>query len=412
MQARACEGRHKGPAPLPNDRKKTREVIDLQKIYFDNGSTSFPKAPGVGDAIKNIIEQGAYNINRGGYEGAYAVADMVLDTREQLCGLFHFSESRNVVFTPSITYSLNYIIKGLLKPGDHVIVSSMEHNGLMRPLAQMAKQGVAFDAAQAACDGTLDPQRVEELIRPNTRAVLMLHASNLCGTMLPIREVGEICARHGLVFVVDSAQTAGVFPIDMEQMHIDVLCFTGHKGLRGPQGTGGFLIRDELVHQVTPLISGGTGSRSDSEEVPDFMPDRFESGTMNLPGIAGLHAALGYLQRTGIDTIARQELIVCQKFIDGALTLPKTRVVGRLDTQNRAAIVSLDFQEMDNAEVSFLLDSEYGVMTRCGLHCAPRAHKTLGTFPQGTVRFSFSHHNTPDEVDVCIEGLRKILTAK
>ena len=382
----------------------------MEKIYFDNGSTSFPKAPGVGDAIRDIIEHGAYNINRGGYEGAYEVADMVLTTREQLCRLFHFSESRNVVFTPSITYSLNYVIKGLLKPGDHVIVSSMEHNGMMRPLVQMAHQGVTFDAAQADRDGVLDPQKVEDLIRPNTRAVMMLHASNLCGTMLPIQQVGEICARHGLIFVVDTAQTAGVFPIDMEKMHIDALCFTGHKGLRGPQGVGGMLLRDELCSQMTPLISGGTGSRSDSEEVPDFMPDRFESGTMNLPGIAGLHRALTYLEEYGIENIARQELAICQRFIDGALTLPDTRVVGKLDTQDRAAIVSLDFQKMDNAEVSFLLDNQYGVMTRCGLHCAPRAHKSLGTFPQGTVRFSFSHHNSPEEVDTCIEGLRKILT--
>ena len=382
----------------------------MEKIYFDNGSTSFPKAPGVGDAIRDIIEHGAYNINRGGYEGAYEVADMVLTTREQLCRLFHFSESRNVVFTPSITYSLNYVIKGLLKPGDHVIVSSMEHNGMMRPLVQMAHQGVSFDAAQADRDGVLDPQKVEDLIRPNTRAVMMLHASNLCGTMLPIQQVGEICARHGLIFVVDTAQTAGVFPIDMEKMHIDALCFTGHKGLRGPQGVGGMLLRDELCSQMTPLISGGTGSRSDSEEVPDFMPDRFESGTMNLPGIAGLHRALTYLEEYGMENIARQELAICQRFIDGALTLPDTRVVGKLDTQDRAAIVSLDFQKMDNAEVSFLLDNQYGVMTRCGLHCAPRAHKSLGTFPQGTVRFSFSHHNTPEEVDTCIEGLRKILT--
>ena len=382
----------------------------MEKIYFDNGSTSFPKAPGVGDAIRDIIEHGAYNINRGGYEGAYEVADMVLTTREQLCRLFHFSESRNVVFTPSITYSLNYVIKGLLKPGDHVIVSSMEHNGMMRPLVQMAHQGVTFDAAQADRDGVLDPQKVEDLIRPNTRAVMMLHASNLCGTMLPIQQVGEICARHGLIFVVDTAQTAGVFPIDMEKMHIDALCFTGHKGLRGPQGVGGMLLRDELCSQMTPLISGGTGSRSDSEEVPDFMPDRFESGTMNLPGIAGLHRALTYLEEYGMENIARQELAICQRFIDGALTLPDTRVVGKLTTQDRAAIVSLDFQKMDNAEVSFLLDNQYGVMTRCGLHCAPRAHKSLGTFPQGTVRFSFSHHNTPEEVDTCIEGLRKILT--
>lgn len=386
------------------------EVFFLQQIYFDNGSTSFPKAPGVGEAIASLIERGAYNINRGGYEGAYEVADMVLDTREQLCSLFHFGPSSHVVFTPSITYSLNYIIKGLLRPGDHVIVSSMEHNGMMRPLVQMADRGVAFDVAQADRQGVLDPQRVEDLIRPNTRAVMMLHASNLCGTMLPIAEVGQICARHGLVFVVDTAQTAGVFPIDMEQLHIDALCFTGHKGLRGPQGIGGFLLREELAGQIDPLISGGTGSRSDSERMPDFMPDRFEAGTMNLPGIAGLHAALQYLKEYGMENIARQELAICQRFLDGAQQLPNTRVVGKLDTDKRAAIVSLDFEKMDNAEVAFLLSDRYGVMTRCGLHCAPRAHQTLGTFPQGTVRFSFSHHNTPEEVDICLDGLRQILS--
>ncbi len=384
--------------------------IIMQNIYFDNGSTSFPKAPGVGEAMKTIIEQGAYNISRGGYAGAYQVADMVLDTREQLCRLFHFPQSRNVVFTPSITYSLNYVIKGLLKPGDHVIVSSMEHNGLMRPLVQMAAKGVSFDAAQADREGVLDPQKIEDLIRPNTRAVMMLHASNLCGTMLPVREAGEICARRGLIFVMDSAQTAGVFPIDMQRLGVHILCFTGHKGLRGPQGIGGMLVDESLYAQIDPLVSGGTGSRSDSEEVPDFMPDRFESGTMNLPGIAGLHQALAYLEDYGIDNIALRELELCQRFIDGARTLPDTRVVGKLHPKDRAAIVSLDFLKVDNAEVAFLLDSQYGVMTRCGLHCAPRAHKSLGTFPQGTVRFSFSHHNTEEEVDICIEGLRNILT--
>lgn len=381
----------------------------MQRIYFDNGSTSFPKAPGVGDAIKTLIDTGCYNINRGGYEGAYELADMVLDTREQLCEMFRFDLSRNVVFTPSITYSLNMVIKGLLKPGDHVIVSSMEHNGMMRPLTQMAHLGVTFDAAQADSRGVLDPQKVEELIRPNTKAVMMLHASNLCGTLLPIAEVGEICARRHLKFIVDSAQTAGVFPIDMKKMHINVLCFTGHKGLRGPQGIGGFLIEDDLAHQIEPLISGGTGSRSDSEEVPEFMPDRFEAGTINLPGIAGLHAALNYLKTYGSKNILARELALTQRFLDGALRLPNTRVVGKNDTQGRAAIVSLDFLTRDNAEVAFRLDQEYGVMTRCGLHCAPRAHQTLGTFPKGTVRFSFSHHNTEEEVDLCLKGLKSIL---
>lgn len=381
----------------------------MQRIYLDNGSTSFPKAPGVGDAMKNILEQGAYNINRGTYEGAYQVAEMVLDTRQQLCKLFHFGQSRNVVFTPSITYSLNYIIKGLLQPGDHVIVSSMEHNAMMRPLCQMAARGVSFDTAQAGPDGSLDPQQVVDLINPKTRAVMMLHASNLCGTLLPMEEIGQICAQRGLVFVVDAAQTAGVFPVDMEKMHIDALCFTGHKSLGGPQGIGGFLVGDSLVEQIEPLIAGGTGSHSDSEEMPTFMPDRFEAGTMNLPGIAGLHAALQYLEEYGMETIARQELALTGQFINGALALPDTRVVGKLDTLGRAPIVSLDFLRADNAEVAFYLENQHGIMTRCGLHCAPRAHKTLGTFPQGTVRFSFSHHNTEQEVATCLAALQDIL---
>ncbi len=381
----------------------------MEKIYFDNGSSSFPKAPGVGDAMRDMIENHCCNINRGAYEQAYALEELVLDTREQLCRLFSFAKSRNVVFTPGITYSLNILLKGLLKAGDHVIISSMEHNAVMRPLTQLAARGISYDAAQADDEGNLDPQRVEDLIRPNTRAVCMLHGSNVCGTLLPIREVGEICARNHLFFVVDSAQTAGVFPIDMEELHIDALCFAGHKGLRGPQGIGGFLIRDALVDQLDPLIGGGTGSRSDSLEIPELMPDRFEPGTMNLPGIVGLHAALQALQNYGIDNIRQQELTITEAFLRGAMELPHTRIVGRTDLNARAAIVSLDFLERDNAEIAFRLENEYGVMTRCGLHCAPKAHQTLGTFPQGTVRFSFSHHNTMQEVDACMDALHRIL---
>lgn len=381
----------------------------MQKIYFDNGSTSFPKAPSVAKAVCELLENGCYNINRGGYNSAYEIEDTVFDTRELLCSMFNFDLSSNVIFTPSITFSLNYIIKGMLKRGDHVIVSSMEHNGLMRPLTQMLEHGVTFDAAQADECGVLDPAKVEELIRPNTKAVFMLHASNVCGTMLPIAEVGEICKRRGIKFILDAAQTAGVFLIDMRATNLDALCFTGHKSLLGPQGIGGFLITDELAKMVTPLISGGTGSHSDSENLPEFMPDRFEAGTMNLPGIVGLHAALSYIQSFGRDNIAHAELALTQAFIQGAQKLKNTRIVGKMDMKNRAPIVSLDFEGRDNAEIAFELDSKYGVMTRCGLHCAPRAHKSLGTFPQGTVRFSFSHNNTIDEVESCIAALEKIL---
>ena len=381
-------------------------------IYFDNGSTSFPKAPKVAEAVSNLLKEGSFNINRGGYSEAYSLAEKVFDTRERLCRLFNSQNPSNVIFSHNITYSLNMIIKGFLKPGDHVIVSSMEHNAMMRPLIQLSKKGVEFSCAQADCRGVLDPEKIEALIKPNTKAVMMLTASNVCGTMLPIIEAGEICKRHGLKFVVDSAQTAGAFNVDMQEMNIDALCFTGHKSLRGPQGTGGFLIRDEMAELVEPLISGGTGSLSDSEEVPDFMPDRYEAGTMNIPGIIGLNAALEYIEETGVEVIGKRELEITERFMNEALDIPEVKVVGRHDLIQRAPIVSLVFKTIDNAEAAFLLEQNYHISTRCGLHCAPRAHKSLGTFPEGTVRFSFSHYNTEEEVDMCIAAIKEIIKSK
>lgn len=378
-------------------------------IYFDNGSTSFPKAPGVAEAVAALITNGAFNINRGGYAGAYEVAGAVFETREMLCQMFGFAgECKNAVFTPSVTYALNMVLKGWLHPGDHVVTTSMEHNAVMRPLVQLAKTGVRFDAAQADERGVLDPARIEDLIRPETRAVVLTAASNVCGTLMPLRQVSEICARRGVKLIVDSAQAAGLFPLSMDELHIDVLTFTGHKSLLGPQGIGGMIMRPEMAEQIEPLVSGGTGSMSDSEEVPPFMPDRFEPGTLNIPGIIGLHTALLFLRKTGIDTLRAHDLHLTGRFLDGVRQLPHTRIVGLDGIDGRAPIVSLDFGELDNADVAYTLDSQYGVMTRCGLHCAPRAHKTLGTFPQGTVRFAFGLGNTEAEVDQCLEALREI----
>lgn len=381
----------------------------MRRVYLDNGSTSFPKAPGVTDAMKNFMDNVGTNINRGGYEDAYAAEDVIFSTREKLCSLFHFPRSRNVIFTPNITYSLNYIIKGYLKPGDHVLVSAMEHNAMMRPLVQIAKHGVTFDRMPCNSDGELLLNEVEGLIRPNTKAILMLHGSNICGTLLPVEQVGEICKKHGLKFVVDAAQTAGIFPIDMQKMNIDCLAFTGHKSLLGPQGIGGFILTDEMADQMEPLITGGTGSVSDTEIQPDFLPDKFESGTMNIPAIYGLDAALSYLQRTGLEEIRSYELELTQLFLEGVGNMEQVRIVGRKDLEQRAPVVSLDFLGRDNAQISFLLDSEHGISTRCGMHCAPNAHKTLGTFPQGTVRFSFGHKNTPEEVRFALDSLHQIL---
>ena len=383
----------------------------MKRLYLDNGSTSFPKAPGVSDAVKNFMDNVGTNVNRGGYEEAYAAEDIIIETREKLCKLFHFDKLRNVIFTPSITYSLNYIIKGYLRPGDHVLVSSMEHNAMMRPLQQVKQLGVEFDRIPCTRDGELMVDKIEEMIRPNTKAIMMLHASNVCGTVMPLQEVGDICHKHNIKFIVDAAQTAGSFPINMEQMHIDVLAFTGHKSLLGPQGIGGFLVSDEVAHEMIPLVTGGTGSVSDSEFQPEFMPDKFESGTQNIPGIYGLHAALCYLEETGIENIHAHEMELCKAFIEkiDALQNEKIRLVGVRDMNKRGPVVSFDFIGEDNAEVSFKLDSEYGISTRCGMHCAPNAHKTLETYPQGTVRFAFGFKNTMEDVDYAVQAIQKIL---
>ena len=259
----------------------------MKDIYFDNSSTSFPKAPNVGRAMGEFIENGAFNINRGSYEGAYEAGSAVLDTREMLKDLFNCPNSKNVVFTPSVTYSLNFFIKGFLKPGDHVLVTSVEHNAVMRPLVQMEKLGVEFDAVPCDEEGGVTADDFRAYIKENTKAIITTHASNVCGTIIPIEEIGALCKEKGLVYAVDTAQTAGILNIDMQKANIDFLAFTGHKGLLGPQGIGGFIASDKLEGLIEPVISGGTGSLSDSEEIPDFLPDRFESGTLNLPGIIG-----------------------------------------------------------------------------------------------------------------------------
>lgn len=378
------------------------------KIYFDNGSTSWPKAPKVAEAMAELLQNGAFNINRGNYEGAYEVEGIVLDARDQLARLFHARDSRNVIFTPGITYSLNYFIKGFLKPGDHVLVSGLEHNAVMRPLKQMESQGVTYDIVRTEEDGTVHPESVEESVKSNTKAVVVLHASNVCGTILPIREIGEICRRRHLFFAVDTAQSAGTIPVDMEACGIDFLAFTGHKGLLGPQGIGGFLISEELDACMEPYIAGGTGSQSDSLYMPRSLPDKYESGTLNLPGIVGLNAALSYIEETGIETIHGRKMELTRYFLERVAEFPDIRAVGKKGIEGRVAVVSLDFLEKDNAVAAFELERQYGIMTRVGLHCAPAAHQTLHTYPQGTVRFAFGEKNTAEEIDLCMEGLRRI----
>lgn len=382
----------------------------MKDIYFDNSSTSFPKAPNVGRAMGEFIENGAFNINRGSYEGAYEAGSAVLDTREMLKDLFNCPNSKNVVFTPSVTYSLNFFIKGFLKPGDHVLVTSVEHNAVMRPLVQMEKLGVEFDAVPCDEEGGVTADDFRAYIKENTKAIITTHASNVCGTIIPIEEIGALCKEKGLVYAVDTAQTAGILNIDMQKANIDFLAFTGHKGLLGPQGIGGFIASDKLEGLIDPVISGGTGSLSDSEEIPDFLPDRFESGTLNLPGIIGLHRALVYLKEAGIDNMRNEKMEITKYFLDQVKEIEGVKVAGKKTVEGRLGVVSIDFEGFDNSIVSFYLSSKYKIMTRVGMHCAPRAHKTLKTFPQGTVRFSFSHFNTKEEVDVCIDSIKTILS--
>ena len=383
----------------------------MERIYLDNASTTFPKPKQVADSVYEYMTSVGSNINRGCYDSAYDVEELVFETRQMLAELFNGGDCKNVVFTKNVTESLNVILKGFLKPRDHVLVSSMEHNAMMRPIRQLEKLGVTFDRMPCDEQGNLKLDEVESLIRPNTRAIAMMHASNVCGTVLPIGDVGEICQKHNMKFIVDCAQTAGVLPVDMEAMHIDALAFTGHKGLLGPQGIGGFILKEEMISLVDPLLSGGTGSISHTEEIPEFMPDRFEPGTMNLPGILGLHAGLAWLQETGTETIKNHELDMTERMLAGLTKLEqegKIRILGRRDLENRTGVVSIQTLSNELSQAAFELDAEYGIQTRVGLHCAPSAHETLGTYPTGTIRFSFGWWNTPEQVDLALTALQEI----
>lgn len=373
-------------------------------IYFDNGSTSFPKAPGVTDAMADYINNGAFNINRGNYEGAYDIEEMVLETRELLLDFFKAPKETHVVFTPGITYSLNYFIKGFLKKGDHVLVSGMEHNAVVRPLVQLEKEGIRWEIINTGKNGIISLEDLRKKITPDTRAVIINHASNVCGAVQPISDIGKICREKGVVFAIDTAQSAGTIAIDMESDFVDFLAFTGHKGLLGPQGIGGFIVTESLAERIVPIIVGGTGSMSDKLIVPEFLPDRFESGTLNLPGIIGLRTAILHINDVGIKGIYQKKMELTDYFFNEVKNFKEIKIIGDFKANDRAAVVSLDFQGRDNAMIAFDLEQDYGIMTRVGFHCAPIAHKTLGTFPKGTVRFSFSKNNTIEEIDRCIKA--------
>lgn len=383
----------------------------MDKIYLDNAATTFPKPPAVAQAVYEYMTGSGANINRGCYNAAYAVEEQVLETRQLLCELFHGPDCRNVVFTKNVTESLNVLLKGFLRPGDHILTSSMEHNAVMRPLVQLEKAGVSFTRVPCDGQGRLDVDSLERCLRPNTRLVVMTHASNVCGTVLPIARVGRFCREHGLRFFVDSAQTAGVLEIDMAAAHIDALAFTGHKGLLGPQGTGGFVLTDELSAEIEPLLSGGTGSLSHTEDVPAFLPDRFEPGTLNLPGILGLRQGLLFLRETGLSAVRDHERALAQQFREGLRPLENAgllRVLSDGAGVERVGVVSIQTLRRELSQAAFDLDDRFGIQTRVGLHCAPAAHKTLDSYPVGSIRFSFGWYNTREETDLALSALAEV----
>ena len=381
----------------------------MDYIYLDNASTSFPKAPNVASAMADYITNRGININRGSYALAYDVEDIIYTTRQRLNTLFNGHDPSHVIFTQNVTMSLNMVIKGLLKSGDHVLVSSMEHNAVMRPLTQLLDKGITFDTIPCDSTGFIQMDSIEPLIRPNTVALIINHASNVCGTIQPLESIGPICKAHNLQFIVDAAQTAGVIPIDVKVCHIDALCFTGHKGLLGPQGIGGIILTKEMAQTLTPLIAGGTGSFSHLETLPTHMPDAFESGTLNLPGIIGLNEGLAYIESQGMENIHNHELVLTQSFLEGLQSIDVVNIVGKQNIQDRTAVVSITIDGMDPASIAYELESNYHIMTRVGLHCAPRAHQTLGTYPEGTVRFSFGYANTHEDVVSALSALHRIL---
>ena len=394
----------------------------MQQLYLDNASTSFPKPREVSDAVFQYMTGVGSNIGRGGYASAYAAEETVFAARQLLCDFFGGDDPKNVVFTKNITESLNVLLRGLLHAGDHVLVSAMEHNAVMRPLQLLGREVASDEPApddilsfsRIPCDkeGNLELEYLPKLMRTNTKAIIMTHASNVCGTLLPVAMVGAFCKEQGLFFILDSAQSAGLFPINMQELGVDALAFTGHKGLLGPQGIGGFILREHMVEQVAPLLVGGTGSLSHTERTPGFMPDKFEAGTLNLPGIAGLAAGVGWLKERGLERIRAHELALTTQLLAGLTTLEQQGllgIVGRRDCEQRTSVVSIAHTHQDIALVAYELAEKYGIATRVGLHCAPNAHKTLGTYPTGTLRFSLGWHNTAEEVATALAALKEVL---
>jgi cysteine desulfurase family protein len=378
-------------------------------IYFDNAATSWPKPPGVAEAMVRFLEDVGANPGRAAHRQAVDAGRIVYEAREAVCELLHAPDPLRLVWCKNVTEALNLALRGLLHPGDHVVTSSMEHNSVMRPLRALEHSGVEVTVIGCSQQGVLERADVEDAIRPRTRLVVLNHASNVVGTLLPVAEVGAICRQHDVLLLVDAAQTAGAYPFDVEAEQVDLLAFTGHKSLGGPMGTGGLIVGQRVdERQMEPLVRGGTGSRSEFELQPDFMPDMYESGTQNAVGLAGLHAGVRWVLAKGVEAIRAHEVALTQRLIEGLCSIRGVNAYGTLDAQLQIATVSFNVAGLAPSEVGLRLDEEYGIMCRVGLHCAPAAHRTIGTFPDGTVRFGLSAFSTIDEVEAALAAVGEL----
>lgn len=383
------------------------------KIYLDNAATSFPKPECVYNEIHNYMINIGSNPGRGASTSSLKGNKIIYECRNSLCELFNFPDPKNVIFTSNITMSLNMLLQGIITPNCHVITSSMDHNSTLRTLCSLKNKNlIELDIIQCDKNGSLNISEFKKHLKSNTKVVCLSHGSNVVGTMQPLKEIGELCKKNNIFFIIDSAQTAGVIDIDFQNLNCNALAFTGHKSLLGPQGTGGFIIDDTMNEACTPIIFGGTGSISSDTIQPDFLPDKFESGTLNTPGIAGLNAGIKFIINEGLDTIKEHEDFLTEKFIDGILNIPTLSLYGNPNTINRTSTVSINSSIIDNSELGFILDSQYNIMTRTGLHCAPLAHKTIGTFPNGSIRFSFGYFNDYADVDYTLSAINSIIKSK
>lgn len=373
-------------------------------IYFDNAATTLQKPPEVTQAVMQAFMT-IGNSGRGAHAATLAASRVIYDTREKLAELFHIKNPSQIAFTCNATEALNIAIRGLFQPGDHVITTACEHNSVLRPLYLMEEQGVEMTILAADKQGNIDYDDFEKVCKDNTKAVVITHASNLTGNVTDLERVAAFTKKHGILLVVDASQTAGILPIDVG-LGIDVLCFTGHKGLLGPQGTGGIYVR-EGIH-IAPFKVGGSGIHSYDRKHPSFMPTALEAGTLNGHGIAGLNAALTYLRKTGIEAIYKKEMQLANQFIEGVRSIQNVKLYGNFKTNSRVATIALNIGNLDSASVSDWLWEDYKIAVRAGAHCAPLMHQALGTVEQGAVRFSFSHYNTQEEIELAIQAVREL----